>query len=186
MYTLVYRVLNDHDDAHDALQEGFIDVFRDLHQFRGGSLHGWIKTIMVRKALRRLRLEKRFEPLDSDTAALPQLIHWPDHITGPLLDQAIRALPPGYRAVFTMIEIEGFSHKETAQLLNISEGTSKSQLYHAKKQLQAQLKSLLYRSGFLATLPIMIFSSHHQYQLYETKIYHHMQQLMVVDQLPYC
>ena len=143
MYTLVYRVLNDHDEAHDALQEGFIDVFRDLHQFRGGSLHGWIKTIMVRKALRRLRLEKRFEPLDSDTVVLPQLIHWPDHMTGPLLDQAIRALPPGYRAVFTMIEIEGFSHKETAQLLNISEGTSKSQLYHAKKQLQAQLKSLL-------------------------------------------
>jgi RNA polymerase sigma factor (sigma-70 family) len=67
---------------------------------------------------------------------------FPDSLTGEILDKAIRNLPDGCRAVFSLIEIEGYSHKETAVLLQISEGTSKSQLYYAKKLLQEALKEL--------------------------------------------
>lgn len=144
MYTAIYRILNDEDHAHDVLQEGFVEVFRDLKKFRQEStLATWMKTIMIRKALRKLKREYRYEPLDSYEQCPPStLVTWPNHFSGEALDRAIRSLSPGYRAVFTLVEIEGFSHRETASLLQITEGTSKSQLYHAKKQLRAQLTAL--------------------------------------------
>lgn len=142
MYTTVYRMLNDEDQAHDALQEGFIEVFRDLKRFRGqGSLGSWIKTIMVRKALRKIKIEQRYEPLDPEQAC-PDAISWPDPLSGEALDQAIRALSPGYRAVFTLVEVEGYRHQEVASMLGISEGTSKSQLNRAKKLLRFKLKGI--------------------------------------------
>jgi RNA polymerase sigma factor (sigma-70 family) len=142
MYSVAFRILNDYDNAHDVLQEGFIEVFRDISKFRQeATLGAWIKAIIVRKALLKLKFESRFEtidPLQHDSA-----IVWPDHLTGADLDREIRALPAGYRAVFTLIEVEGYSHKEVAQMLQISEGTSKSQLYHAKKMLQKKLTHLM-------------------------------------------
>ena len=142
MYSVVYRILNNEDHAHDALQEGFIAVFRNLAQFqKKSSLQTWIKTIMVRKALRKLTTEHRYESLDAESGHT-NLIVWPDQLTGEALDQAIRALPPGCRAVFTLIEIEGYAHQETAAMLRISEGTSKSQLHHAKKLLRTMLNEV--------------------------------------------
>ncbi len=142
MYTLVFRILNDPDHAQDSLQEGFIEVFRDLAQFQQrSSLQTWIKAIMIRKALKKLKLENRHKLLDAQTNC-HQLIVWPDQLSGEALDQAIRSLAPGYRAVFTLVEVEGYTHKETAEMLGISEGTSKSQLFHAKRLLQAKLKGL--------------------------------------------
>ena len=143
MYSVVYRILNHEDHAHDALQEGFIEVFRDLEQFQQkSSLLSWIKTIMVRKALRKLKIEHQYQPLDSHASTPTSLVDWPDPLTGEALDQAIRALSPGYRAVFTLVEVEGYSHKEVASMLHISEGTSKSQLYHAKRLLRVKLATL--------------------------------------------
>lgn len=142
MYSVVYRILNHEEHAHDALQEGFVEVFRDLAQFRKEStLRSWIKMIMVRKALRKLKLERRYQPLDEPMEERC-LVTWPNELTGEALDEAIRSLSPGYRAVFTLIEVEGYSHQETAGMLGISEGTSKSQLYHAKKILRTQLTAL--------------------------------------------
>lgn len=142
MYSVVFRILNHEDHAHDALQEGFIDVFRDLALFRGESTLGsWIKMIMVRKALKKLKLERRYAPLDMPPEDVG-LVAWPDDLTGEVLDEAIRSLSPGYRAVFTLIEVEGYSHRETAGMLDISEGTSKSQLHHAKKILRTKLAAL--------------------------------------------
>ena len=142
MYSVVYRILNHEDHAHDALQEGFIDVFRHLSQFQQkSSLRNWIKTIMVRKALRKLKLEHRYEPLNTQCYHT-DLITWPSYLTGEILDQAIRSLPPGCRAVFTLVEVEGYSHRETADMLQVSEGTSKSQLFHAKKLLRSKLTEL--------------------------------------------
>ena len=142
MYSVVYRILNHEDHAHDALQEGFIEVFRDLARFRGEStLRSWVKIIMVRKALKKLKSERRYAPLDTlpDEAGL---IAWPSDLTGEALDEAIRSLSPGYRAVFTLIEVEGYSHREAAGMLEISEGTTKSQLHHAKKILRSKLAAL--------------------------------------------
>jgi RNA polymerase sigma factor (sigma-70 family) len=143
MYSVAFRILNDYDNAHDVLQDGFLEVFRDIGSFRNQSTLGaWIKTIIVRKALLKLKLESRFETINSEQH--DSGIEWSDNLTGEYLDKAIRALPAGYRAVFTLVEVEGYAHKEVAQMLQISEGTSKSQLYHAKKLLQKKLTDLMH------------------------------------------
>ncbi|MEL6672159.1 MAG: RNA polymerase sigma factor [Bacteroidota bacterium] len=145
MYTLCYRITSDTELAQDALQEGFVGVFRGMKNFRKeSSLGAWIKTIMVRTAYKKIRKESRFQSLDEEVAE--QLIDWGSYIDVSYLEQAIQALPPGYRTVFVMIEVEGYSHKEVAATMGISVGTSKSQLFYAKKHLQKKLKALGVRS----------------------------------------
>jgi RNA polymerase sigma factor (sigma-70 family) len=145
MYTLAYRITSDFEQAHDVLQEAFVAVFRGLPRFRRESTLGaWIKTIVVRTAYKKLRREPLMESLDESHTR--ELIDWGEHLDAAYLEQAIQALPPGYRSVFVLIEIEGYAHKEVAELLGISVGTSKSQLYHAKRQLQRTINALGLRS----------------------------------------
>ena len=142
MYTIAYRILRDEELACDALQEGFIRVFGSLKNFEGrGTLGAWIKTIMVRSALR--LLDKQFVTTDFEAELADVRMEWDENLTGELLDKAIASLSPGYRSVFVLIEVEGYTHREVAEMLNISEGTSKSQLSRAKKILQEKLKELL-------------------------------------------
>ncbi len=142
MYTVAYRILRDEELASDALQEGFISVFGSLKNFKGRSTLGaWIKTIMVRSTLR--LLEKQVETTDYEDEFADETIVWDENLTGEILDEAIASLSPGYRSVFVLIEVEGYTHKEVAEMLNISEGTSKSQLSRAKKILQEKLKHLM-------------------------------------------
>jgi DNA-directed RNA polymerase specialized sigma24 family protein len=112
MYTVAYRILGNSNDAHDALQEAFINVFSFLsgYGFRS-SLGAWIKKIVV-------------------------------NFTAEMLDQAIKSLPDKARVVFLLVEVEGYKHQEVAEMLNINEGTSKSQLFYAKTLLQKKLKDL--------------------------------------------
>ena len=139
MFSCALRILNDRDLAQDALQEGFVDVFRNLGGFRQQSTLGaWIKAIVVRRALRVLRQEQRMEIYNEARHPEPT-VAWHDSLTGEALEKAIGELPAGYRAVFCLIEVEGYLHREVAELLNITEGTSKSQLFHAKKLLQVKL-----------------------------------------------
>jgi RNA polymerase sigma-70 factor (ECF subfamily) len=142
MYTLCCRILGDRELAGDALQEAFVAVFRGLAAFRQHSTLGaWIRTIVVRTAYRHLRRQLPSEPLEAARHA-----EAPDWGSGSLdlalLEEAILSLPAGYRSVFVLIEIEGYAHKEVAEMLGVSVGTSKSQLYHAKKHLQAKLTAL--------------------------------------------
>jgi RNA polymerase sigma factor (sigma-70 family) len=142
MFSSALRILNDRDLAQDALQEAFVEVFRQLESFRQESALGaWIKVIVVRCALRILRREQRMEVYSPLQHAEP-LVAWHDSLTGEALEKAIGELPAGYRAVFCLIEVEGYRHREVAELLGISEGTSKSQLYQAKRQLQLKLHHL--------------------------------------------
>jgi RNA polymerase sigma-70 factor (ECF subfamily) len=142
MYTILFRLLNEEEEAADALQEAFIEVFRSLQNFKfQSSLGAWIKTIVIRAGLARQQKGFFFEPLD-DRAAYPQPVEWDEHLTGEYLDKAIRKLPEGYRNVFLLVEVEGYTHREVAALLQIAEGTSKSQLFQAKKLLQRLLKDL--------------------------------------------
>ena len=139
MFSTALRILGSRDLAQDALQEAFVDVFQHLASFRQQSTLGaWIKTVVVRQALRTLRQEQRMEVYDPDRHPEP-LVAWHDNLTGEALDQAIGELPAGYRAVFCLVEVEGYAHREVAELLSITEGTSKSQLYHAKRLLQRKL-----------------------------------------------
>jgi RNA polymerase sigma factor (sigma-70 family) len=138
MYTLAYRITNDFEDANDVLQEAFVQVFRAIEQFRGESTIGaWIKTIVIRTAYRKVKQRVVFE--DIDTLPDNSFVSWGTSLDTEYLEKAIQSLSEGYRTVFTLAEIEGFSHKEIASMMNISEGTSKSQLFYAKKRLREML-----------------------------------------------
>jgi len=143
MYTIALRILKNDDDADDALQEAFIQVFKDINTFRRESTIGaWIKTIVIRSALRKLKKNVFIEEINDNTLNIPD--QQSCALTGEYIEKKIMSLPPGYRTVFLLIEVEGYSHKEVAEMLNISEGTSKSQLFYAKRHLRALLKELVY------------------------------------------
>ena len=137
MYTLAYRMTNDFGLADEVLQDAFLQAFRYLHTFRQDSTFGaWLKTIVVRTAYKKIKRSVHFEDIEQHTK---DHIDWGNHLDTEYLEQAIQALPTGYRSVFILIEIEGYTHQETGEILGIAEGTSKSQLYHAKKRLRAIL-----------------------------------------------
>jgi len=143
LYSTVYRILDDEDEAHDALQEAFIAIFKGLKQFKAESTLGaWMKKIAVRKAIHIAKKRLYFSPLDQvdEQVGNYSLEGW---IDGELLDQAIRKLPAGCRSVFLLVEVEGYKHAECAALLSISTNTSKSQLFYAKKLLREHLNQLL-------------------------------------------
>lgn len=139
MFTTAFRITNDFDMAHDVLQEAFIKVFRNLEKFRGiGTLGSWIKTIVVRTALREvsgLHLHVTIEP-----GSYEQTIAFDDNLTGELLETLMMDLPDRCRVVFSLVAVEGYGHKEVAEMLGISPGTSKSQLHYAKKILKEKLE----------------------------------------------
>lgn len=140
MYTLAYRVTGSFELADEVLQDAFLSVFRNLSKFRRESTLGaWIKTIVVRTAIKQLKKKTSFEPIE-DYRMGDRFIDWGTHLDVEYLEKAIRALPEGYRAVFVLVEVEGYAHKEVAKMLGISDGTSKSQLFYAKKKLRDLLK----------------------------------------------
>jgi RNA polymerase sigma-70 factor (ECF subfamily) len=143
MYTLAYRITGNYNNAEDALQDAFINVFMKLDTFKGDSTLGaWIKTIVIRNAIKKTKGNFEYEDVSAITQESELSID--DNLSGKAIEKAILNLNDGYRTVFLLIEVEGYKHKEVAELLNISEGTSKSQLFHAKKQLQKQLQSIYF------------------------------------------
>lgn len=141
MYTACYRICGDFDLANDALQEGFLKVFQKLETYRGESTIGaWMKVVIVRTALNRMRRQPREEELPLNYA--DQEVDWGHTaLDVEYLERAIQRLPDGYRAVFVLIEVEGYKHHEVADLLGITVGTSKSQLFYAKRKLREYLKA---------------------------------------------
>ena len=138
MFSTAYRIINDYDHANDALQDAFVEVFRNLNQFAFRSTLGaWIKIIVVRQAIHKQQLEGRFLTLDESLHDQPAPFR--DTVTGEELDTIIRTLPDGARTIFLLIEVEGYTHKEVAEMLGIAEGTSKSQVNYAKKLLRQRL-----------------------------------------------
>ncbi|TLV02175.1 RNA polymerase sigma factor [Dyadobacter luticola] len=139
MYTLAYRITGDFDDANDVLQDAFLEVFRHLDQFRGdATLGAWIKQIVVRKSTKKKRLVT-WQSLDDYPG---ESIDWGQiEINSAHLETAVLSLPDGFRTIFVLAEVEGYTHREIAVMLKISEGTSKSQLHHAKRRLRSILSS---------------------------------------------
>lgn len=147
MYAVCLRYANNADDAQDLLQEGFIKVYRNLHRFRAeGSFEGWIRRVFVNTSIEHFRKKSTKMSMvtdkeestieDSDITALHKLAE-KDIIN------IIQELSPGYRTVFNLYVVEGYSHKEIGDLLGISEGTSKSQLARAKGVLQKKISQYL-------------------------------------------
>ncbi len=141
MYSTSYRILSDYDLANDCLQEAFIKVFRNIKKFRGeATLGAWIKTIVIRVSLNRLKKEKMFIPLEETNLHLNSTI--PNVLSGEYLEKIILELPLGLKTVFLLVEVEGYSHKEVAEMLGINVGTSRSQLHHAKQKLRKKIDKL--------------------------------------------
>ncbi len=143
MYGLCLRYAGDEDEAKDILQEGFIKVFQSLDRFRfEGSFEGWVRRIIVNTALERLRREDHLTASieEVDFQDPPGIEDIEAGISAQDLLQMIRELSPQYRMVFNLYAIEGYSHKEISKMLNISEGTSKSNLSRARAILQEKLR----------------------------------------------
>ena len=150
MMAICYRYAKDADEAQDMVQNGFIKVFKklDVYNFEG-SLEGWIRRIMVNTAIDQIRKNKRdpflmadderVQNIEEDVPFSTEEDEYYSKLKAETAIKAISELSPAYKMVFNMYVIEGFTHKEIAEYLGISEGTSKSNLAKAKQKLRAQL-----------------------------------------------
>jgi RNA polymerase sigma factor (sigma-70 family) len=146
MFGVCLRFARNQMEAEDLLQEGFIKIFINLNSFRGeGSLEGWIRRTMVNSAINYYKKNIKYQKeiaIDQNEFNLPQISEPIHELSAQELLKLISGLPPGYRMVFNLNIIEGYTHKEIGKLLNISENTSKSQLSRARNTLQKLLSSL--------------------------------------------
>lgn len=146
MYAVCLRYANNADDAQDLLQEGFIKVYRNLDKFRKeGSFEGWVRRVFVNTAIEHYRRKVNLNTIGEREERTIEDESWNvlDHLAEKDIIQLIQELSPGYRSVFNMYVIEGYSHKEIGDILGISEGTSKSQLARAKGILQKKVQEFL-------------------------------------------
>lgn len=140
MLGVCYRFARNREDAEDMMQEGFIKVFSQIHQFRGqGALEGWIRRIIVHTCINILKKNKKFS--DSVDLFHASTLHLKEDNIPSLLQakqvvECIRLLPLGYRTVLNLYAIEGYSHREIASILDIEESTSRSQYTRAKSMLE--------------------------------------------------
>lgn len=150
MYNICYRITNDPDDAEDVLQEAFLSAFRNMHTYKGeASIGAWLKRIVINASINHIKKQKlMYEPIeDSHFEEEPvisddQLVLEIDRVR-----RAIHRLPDGFRMVFSLYLLEGYDHKEIAEILGITESTSKSQYNRAKKKLREILKERIYIDG---------------------------------------
>lgn len=140
MLAVCYRFAKNREDAEDMLQEGFIRVFSQIHQFRAqGAFEGWVRRIIVHTCINVLKKNKKFnESVDIIHATNIQVREEsvPSIIQAKQIVECIRMLPIGYRTVLNLFALEGYSHKEIADMLDIEESTSRSQYTRAKAMLQ--------------------------------------------------
>jgi len=139
MYNIAYRMLNNREDAEDILQETFVDCFRNINSFRFESTFGaWLKRILINKCINHLQ-KKRIDLTLTDE--LPNIGYEEEEETVydiSKITRGIEMLPDGYRVILSLYLLEGYDHSEIAQILGISESTSKSQYSRAKEKLRSQ------------------------------------------------
>ena len=146
LYAACLQYSGNDEEARDILQEGFIKIFENLKHYKHeGSFEGWMRRIIVNTALERFRSRHNLYRVD-DIDQIPEPDAEPDNedyagLEAVDLMEIIRELPPKYRMVFNLFAIEGYSHKEISQMVNISEGTSKSNLARARIILQRRVGS---------------------------------------------
>ncbi|MBT8296364.1 MAG: sigma-70 family RNA polymerase sigma factor [Gramella sp.] len=144
MLSVCRQYIKDLHHAEEAMLNGFFKVFTHLKDFKEeGSFEGWIRKIMVRESISFLRQHKKLDfpdDLESETNEVSNNIKSEMDVAE--IQSLIDSLPEGYKMVFVMYAVEGYKHAEIARMLQISEGTSKSQLFKARKMLQEKLKTI--------------------------------------------
>jgi RNA polymerase sigma factor (sigma-70 family) len=140
MLGVCYRFAKNREDAEDMLQEGFIKVFTQLFQYRSeGALEGWIRRIIVHTCINVLKKNKKFT--DSVDIIHATGVHIREEMIPSIMQakqvvECIRLLPMGYRTVLNLYAIEGYSHREISEMLEVEESTSRSQYTRAKAMLE--------------------------------------------------
>jgi RNA polymerase sigma factor (sigma-70 family) len=146
MFGVCLRYAGNHEEGEDILQEGFIKVFKKIASFRGeGSFEGWIRRIFVNTAIEHFRRKTYLQPIterEEDTVK-GDYISVLDTLAEKDIIKLVQQLSPGYRTVFNMYVVEGYTHKQIGDILGISEGTSKSQLSRAKTLLQELVRTYI-------------------------------------------
>ncbi|MEO5905883.1 MAG: RNA polymerase sigma factor [Saprospiraceae bacterium] len=153
-YMICLRYNKNTEDAQDSMQNGLIRIFSNIGLFdeKKGNFKSWSSKIMVNESLMYLRKKASTFRVDSidDLNDISENQETPlDAMSAEELTKMIQRLPDGYRVVFNMYVIEGYTHQEIAETLQINEGTSKSQLFKAKKMLQLQLESQLQQKAYV-------------------------------------
>ena len=154
MYAVCLRYAGKSDEAEDILQEGFIKIFKKLSTFRGeGSFEGWILRIFVNTSIEHFRRKNYLQPVTEkeENTIEGKYLSVLDSLAEKDILGLIRELSPGYRTVFNMYVVEGYTHKEIGDMLGISEGTSKSQLSRAKVILQDLVKKFIEQKNEMST-----------------------------------
>jgi RNA polymerase sigma-70 factor (ECF subfamily) len=144
LMAVCYRYASDESLAEDILQEGFLKIFQHLDRYQDqGTLEAWMRRIIVNTAIDQLRRRKRQRgELELNEAIVDADVEDAlDHLEASFLLEMIQRLPDGYRLVFNLYAIEGYSHVEIAKQLDISESTSRSQYARARSQLQRLIKA---------------------------------------------
>ncbi len=143
MYYVCLRYSDNTDDAQDILQEGFIKVFKKLNTYRGeGSFEGWVRRIITRTALIHLRDNKKNQQNTGLCITLKDKeINILDKLAEKDIISIVTKLPPGYRKIFTMHVLEGYNHREIADILGCSINTSKSQFSRSRTYIQKLIKN---------------------------------------------
>ncbi|MEH6407237.1 MAG: RNA polymerase sigma factor [Leeuwenhoekiella sp.] len=142
MLSVCRQYIRDFHEAEEAMCNGFLKVFTHLESFKHeGSFEGWVRKIMVRESISYLRGQNKILFNDNEFEQTETAYNNIDSaLEVEEIQRLIDSLPEGYKVVFVMYAIEGYKHSEIAQILSISEGTSKSQLFKARKMLQQKLQ----------------------------------------------
>lgn len=144
--TIALRYARDEMDAADIMSHAFVKVFKSMHTYDSskGSLHAWIKRIVVNEGLDHIKSRGRFsESVELETAEEPNINNAAiERMGADAIMTLIQKLPPATHAVFILYAVEGYNHREIAERLQISEGTSKWHLSEARKTLQKQIQQL--------------------------------------------
>jgi RNA polymerase sigma-70 factor (ECF subfamily) len=140
MLAVCYRFAHNREDAEDMLQDGFIKVFLQIHTFQNkGAFEGWIRRIIVHTCINHLKKNKRFNEsvdiIQANTIPIREE-NIPSIVQAKQIIDCIRLLPVGYRTVLNLYAIEGYSHKEISDMLDIEESTSRSQYTRARQMLE--------------------------------------------------
>jgi RNA polymerase sigma-70 factor (ECF subfamily) len=150
LMTVCRRYCSSTEEAEDAFQEGFVKIFNKISEYKyEGSFDGWLRKVMVNTVIDMMRRNKK-HAYHEDVTDLPNIVanaHSPlDAMSANELMELLKTLPDGYRTVFNLFAIEGYSHKEIAEMLGIGESTSKSQFLRARAYIQKKLIEIKFKS----------------------------------------
>lgn len=141
LFSVALKYSRNYAEAEDNLQDAFIIIFKKIGQYRfKGSFEGWLKRIVINQALQKYRKQDVFEIVDENNIAEVQVDVDEEHISVDYLLKVIQELPDRYRLVFNLYALDGYSHREISKMLDIAEGTSKSNLARARMILKEKIE----------------------------------------------